>query len=55
MLQLADKCCAQVPPYGRLIIASWVRVSKHLCVGGVAFGLCGSRRAVIHDVELLCA
>ena len=26
-----------------------------LCVGGVAFGLGGSRRAVIHDVELLCA
>jgi len=26
-----------------------------LCVGGVAFGLCGSGRAVFHDVELLCA
>jgi hypothetical protein len=26
-----------------------------LCVGGVSFGLCGSLRAVFHDVELLCA
>jgi hypothetical protein len=38
-----------------LFIASWVPVSKRLCVGGVAFCLCGSRRAVIHDVELLFA
>ena len=26
-----------------------------LCVGGVAFVLCGSRCAVIHAVGLLCA
>jgi hypothetical protein len=32
-----------------------VRMVRYLRVGGVAFGLCGSRRAVIHDVELLCA
>ena len=25
------------------------------CVGSVAFGLCGSRCAVIHAVGLLCA
>jgi hypothetical protein len=32
-----------------------VRVDRYLRVGGVAFGLCGSRRAVIHAVGLLCA
>jgi len=32
-----------------------VRVVRYLRVGGVTFGLCRSRRAVIHDVELLCA
>jgi hypothetical protein len=31
-----------------------VRVVRYLLVGGVAFGLYGSRHAVIHDVELLC-
>jgi hypothetical protein len=30
-------------------------VVGYLRVGGVAFGLCGSGRAVFHDVELLCA
>jgi len=30
MLQLADKCCVQVPVCGGLFIASWVCVSKRL-------------------------
>jgi hypothetical protein len=30
-------------------------VVRYLRVGGVAFGLCGSRCAVIHAVGLLCA
>ena len=48
--------------YGRLsyscvvvVVLVKVRVVRYIRVGGVAFGLCGSRRAVIHDVELLCA
>ena len=32
-----------------------VRVVRYLRVGGVAFGLCGSRCAIIHAVGLLCA
>jgi hypothetical protein len=32
-----------------------VRMVRYLGVGGVVFSLCGSGRAVIHDVELLCA
>ena len=32
-----------------------VRVVRYICVGGVIFGLCGSRCAVIHAVRLLCA
>jgi len=32
-----------------------VRVVRYLRVGGVAFGLCSSKCAVIHAVWLLCA